>query len=136
MNLALSGVALCPACEPQVSSGRSLETDGGGGVLLHTCLVLRGPDRGASGHVPIRGPVSEPGRARAWVKDFDFSGVTPLSLLLIHSCVPWLCVDACLCVGGQRYRGGGPSAPFLGGRLLLSVRQLAFLGWYPGLVGR
>ena len=55
VNLALPGVALCPACEPQVSSRRSLETDGGGGVLLHIRLVLQGPDRGASGHVPISG---------------------------------------------------------------------------------
>lgn len=52
---------------------------------------------------PSVGPVSETGPAQAWVKDYDFSGVTPLSLLLIHSCFPWhLCertrARACVCV--------------------------------------
>ena len=59
---------------------------------------------------PSVGPVSETGPAQACVKDYAFSGVTPLSLLLIHSCFPWhlcerarvrVCVCVCVCWQGQ-----------------------------------
>lgn len=84
---------------------------------------------------PAVGPVSETSPAQAWVKDYDLSGVTPLSLLLVHSCFPWrLCgrVPVCVCVCVGRGSDTGAEGHLL--RFLEAVSHCLSASW-PSLAG-
>lgn len=112
-TLNCQGVALCPACDHQVSSTRSLGEDLGNRLSTHLpwcCGVL------TVGHLALfltEGPVSETGSDQARVKKHDFqwgyAPQPPVRSLLFPSTVVW---TPPACAGSQGWVGG-PSVSLL-----------------------